>query len=892
MTTRRSSDASDASDQRQWVGPSSDPSRRLTDEIVTALSDHYRIERELGRGAMGSVYLASDVRHHRKVAVKILRSDIASLLGVDRFLLEIRTTAALQHPNIVPLYDSGEVAGRPYYVMPLVEGGSLRTLLTRDGPLPITRVGQIIREIAAGLDFAHQFGIIHRDVKPENILLQEGRPLIADFGIALAPRGDGEERLTETGFSVGTPAYMSPEQATGERRLGPETDVYSLGCVCHELLTGEPPVNGPERWAAQAKRQGRSVASGSTIRKVPEALHRAIDWAMAFDPADRPQTAAAFADAVVGAMPTPSRWASGWRWKLARTTTLIALLAMLSIVGGFLGWRSLRSPAPPSIGAVRQITHESGVEIEPSLAPDGRTIAYAGGTPSRVYVRQAGGRPIGLTADSGPAQRRPRWSPDGSRIAFDAGRQVFIVPALGGTPRLVVANGWNPTWSPDGRRIAFALADTIFTTAVDDGSPARLALVPQPAELAWSPDGRWVALTSGNDAWDGITQIGNIAQSRVVLVRVADGRVVHLTDRASMNVAPVWSPNGKEVLFISNRDGVRDVYVVSIAGDGTPLGSPTRLSTGINAHTIALSRSGEQLVFAAYHARVNIWSVPVDPKRSRGLMDARPLTTGSQAIEGIAVSADHRWVYFTSDRTGNSDIWRIPSGGGDAVQLTNDPGDDFAPEPSPDGKWVAFYSLRSGTRDIWLMPTGPGQPLRLTDDPGDEYAPHWSPDGESLCYGQRSSNHGNSARLLRRTASGWGAPIILPGGTGAENNVPGCAGWTPDGQHLVVQEQGQIALLPVDGGQLRVIYTPDPARGRPIPLYAQVEPTSGAVYFRHEAGIMVLPPGARDPRELLRFDDPARQPTRIEMDVDGQRIYFSLGDPQSDLFLAQLLVRR
>src|SRR5512134_2614664 len=225
-----------------------------TARLTAALSDRYRIERELGAGGMATVYLAHDVRHDRRVALKVLRPELSAILGSQRFLAEIKTTANLQHPHILSLFDSGEADGLVFYVMPYVEGESLRDRLRREHQLPVDDAVRIAREVADALQYAHGHGIVHRDIKPENILLHGGHAMVADFGIALAAsRSDGGTRMTETGMSLGTPHYMSPEQAMGEREITPKADIYALGCVLYEMLAGEPPFTGPTAQAIVAR---------------------------------------------------------------------------------------------------------------------------------------------------------------------------------------------------------------------------------------------------------------------------------------------------------------------------------------------------------------------------------------------------------------------------------------------------------------------------------------------------------------------------------------------------------------------------------------------------------------------------------------------------------------
>ena len=267
--------------------------------LIEALRDRYEVERELGRGGMAIVYLARDVRHDRLVALKTLRPELAHALGPERFLREIQIAARLQHPNILPLHDSGEAAGLLYYVMPYVEGESLRARLDREGQLPIDDAVHIARQVAAALAYAHDNGVVHRDIKPENILLSSEHALVADFGIARAITEAGGERLTETGLAVGTAAYMSPEQAAAEPRIDGRSDIYSLGCVVYEMLAGQPPYTGPTAQAVLARKLTDPVPPLRTVREsVSLALQQTVQRAIARTPADRFATATRFAEAL------------------------------------------------------------------------------------------------------------------------------------------------------------------------------------------------------------------------------------------------------------------------------------------------------------------------------------------------------------------------------------------------------------------------------------------------------------------------------------------------------------------------------------------------------------------------------------------------------------------
>src|SRR5512138_2220747 len=257
--------------------------------LAAALSDRYRIERELGQGGMATVYLAHDLKHRRRVAIKVLRPELAAVIGADRFLREIRTIATLQHPHILGLIDSGQMDGTAYYVMPFVDGESLRDRLRREKQLPVAEAVRIAGEVAAALDYAHRHGVIHRDIKPENVLLHDGAALVADFGIALAvSSAGGGSRMTETGMSLGTPHYMSPEQAMGEREITGRSDVYALGAVTYEMLVGEPPFTGPTAQAIVAKVMSAEPAALSAQRRsVPPAVEDAVLMALSKLPADR-----------------------------------------------------------------------------------------------------------------------------------------------------------------------------------------------------------------------------------------------------------------------------------------------------------------------------------------------------------------------------------------------------------------------------------------------------------------------------------------------------------------------------------------------------------------------------------------------------------------------------
>jgi serine/threonine-protein kinase len=429
--------------------------------LNSALTGRYRIARELGGGGMAMVYLARDERHDRDVALKVLRPELAAVIGAERFLNEIKTTANLQHPHILPLHDSGNVNGTVWYVMPSVEGESLRDRLTRETQLPVDDALQVAREVASALDYAHRHGVIHRDIKPENILLHDGRAMVADFGIALAvSRTEGGTRITETGMSLGTPHYMSPEQALGERTIDARTDVYALGTVLYEMLTGEPPFTGPSAQAIVAKVMNAVPAPVTATRPtVPAFVEHAVMRALNKLPADRFRSAADFAAALQGpgsASTAEYQSSAGVRAtpKRSRRNALITATPW-AIAAAALSWAIIASLPPPAASdtrvtaavlplEIRENSDRPNNEIGPpiSLAPDGSFLVYVGSDPEMAGATALWKRPLdGLDVTVIPGTRGAFWpivSADNRSIIFqtNAGNlsQLWEVAVDGGLP--------------------------------------------------------------------------------------------------------------------------------------------------------------------------------------------------------------------------------------------------------------------------------------------------------------------------------------------------------------------------------------------------------------------------------------------------------------------------
>jgi hypothetical protein len=386
----------------------------VPESLRRALADRYRLDREVGRGGMATVYLARDLKHDRDVALKVLHSELAASLGAERFLREIRVTATLQHPHILPLFDSGEAGGVLYYVMPYVEGGSLRERLRREGPLPRDAMLTLIRQVAAALDYAHGRGVIHRDIKPENILLHRNEAVVADFGIARAvASASAREALTRSGFPLGTPGYMSPEQASGSQRLDGRTDVFALACVAYEMLVGEP----PEMWPMDdAARLGRflevSARHRERLDRLPGRLEQVLVRALAMRPQDRFPSACAFADALA-AVAEPS-----------------ALLPEAEVRRVLDRAAELQRDQPTSSGAltmgqVEQIAAEVGIEP--------------------AYVRAAVAKPI---VEPGDKQLRVVREARCEATAADLEHVAATIQNHLGLPGHVSIFGGSLTWSP------------------------------------------------------------------------------------------------------------------------------------------------------------------------------------------------------------------------------------------------------------------------------------------------------------------------------------------------------------------------------------------------------------------------------------------------------------
>jgi len=711
--------------------------------LAAALVDRYRLERELGAGGMATVYLAHDLRHDRKVAVKVLRPELAAVIGAERFLAEIKTTAALQHSHILPLFDSGQADGFLFYVMPYVEGESLRDRLKRERELPVDDAVRLAKEVASALDYAHRHGVIHRDIKPENILLQDGQALVADFGISLAVSQAGASRMTETGLSLGTPSYMSPEQATGERLLDSRADVYSLGCLLYEMLVGEPPHTGPSVQAVIAAVVTKEPERlGARRPSVPANVEYAVHKALSKLPADRFATAEAFSKALSepvtsATMATMHGYAGAARPSNKRLVSILAAALLLAIALGAWGWLRPRAQTFMSrfVLFLRADDAVSGGANggHVAISPDGRRIVYVGRgeATTRLMMKE-------------PGQINP--------------------VALQGTD-----NASNPFFSPDGRQLGFVVnGTTVRILPLDAGSPLTLT------DRANTTAGDW-----GSDNYVYFETDYGLAR-----IRATGGSTdtVFAMPKSAHMVGTEWPvvlPGAKAILYRIRREG-QAPQDYEIAVQPLPKGEPHTLLRGVCAR---YSPSGHLLVVTSDG---KLLLVPFDVKKLALTGPPVALYEGLASDPfhcQVALSETGTLIYQTAGRQSTREmVWVTRDGLAAPVDSQWKPdGNIGSPALSPNGTQIALEMVLSGKSDIWVkqLPRGPFSRLTFSDTI--HVRPSWSADGSKVLF---LSDRGDGTGVAQaRRADGVGdAANILPVTHGYGQVIQ-----SPDGQWLVLR---------------------------------------------------------------------------------------------------------
>jgi tRNA A-37 threonylcarbamoyl transferase component Bud32 len=697
-----------------------DPLARL----AAALADRYRIERELGQGGMATVYLAEDLRHDRKVALKVLKPELAAVIGAERFVVEIKTTAALQHPHILPLFDSGTADGFLYYVMPFIDGETLRSKLDRETQLGIDEAVHITTAVADALDYAHRHGVIHRDIKPENILLHDGRPMVADFGIALALSAAAGGRMTETGMSLGTPHYMSPEQATAEKEITARSDVYSLGSVLYEMLTGDPPHTGSSAQQIIMKIVTDTARPVTELRKsVPTNVAAAVAKALEKLPADRFASAAEFGAALANpgftiAGGSVGGVTGGGSAGVPRRT--VAAVGLVLLVAALWGW--LRRPAPPAVSRyqvlVKSTAFSPGIMGRHlALSPDGATMVFVDTIGGRQLWIKERDRVEALPLTGAARGLAPRFSPDGEWVAFVAEGKLKKVPRVGGSAvTLGDSASSSIAWLDDGTILYRGMvgSNTMLHAVTSDGAPRG----------EWHDSlfhGGFVTfldgLPGGRGALVSVCSPGCV-ESRLVALDMRSGAIHEVMG----DVLSAWSVGDDRVVFVRPDGGVFagafDAAQFRFRSPPVPVLEGVRV--GANTPDIVVARNGTALY-----------------------------VLGGSSVGGAQVQA----VWVTRDGVASpidtSWTWQ---------QFVNSNGLSL----SPDGGRLAVGINESSGQNIWVKQLDAGPLTRLTFEP-QTIRPGWSADGRYVWYGSRDST---GLRLVRRRADGTGTPetILDPAG--------------------------------------------------------------------------------------------------------------------------------
>jgi serine/threonine protein kinase/Tol biopolymer transport system component len=715
----------------------------------------YTVERELGSGGMATVYLAHDKKHDRHVAIKILHAELAAMLGPERFLREIRVTANLQHPHILGLIDSGVIGeeggklnGRPYYVMPYVDGESLRQRLDNEHQLPIPDAVRIATEVASALDYAHRHGVVHRDIKPENILLHDGSAVVADFGIALAVTQAGGERMTQSGISLGTPTYMSPEQAMGERAVTPRSDIYSLGAVTYEMLAGEPPFRGATAQAVVAKVMTEEPKPLTAQRRsVPPHVSAAVSHALEKVPADRFASAHEFAEALnnpSSVSAAPPRAVLDAR---NRNPMLIGAASIAVLLLGVTIWALTRPRASNAV--VRyNIAFDSAEALTPDapywgridLSPDGSRIAYLGGPQRQIFIRAR--NQLHATALAGTeGAMTPAFSPDGQQIAFQTFKNIpdlRIVPVSGGPPIIVtdsMVSVAGMSWGRDGY---------IYS---DGPGPAPLSRVEakQGAVPKWftvldtakgEVDHTWPdVLPNAKGVVFSVKFIAKGGQSQRVKFAIAVAEIPSGKHHVILNdaLSARYSPSGHLLYVTANKTLMIvpfDQNAMRITGEATPLVQGVRV--GPFGSTDVVVASNGTLMYGTNAERLNrelIWVT-----RDGKVQSADPDWGGG--FIGPALSRDGKELAVSVRRSAEaSDIWIKHLDSGSKFKLTLEGLDNFGVGWTPDSKQVTYASRTAGFFGIWTKRAdGSGPALPVVAVKSDLFNPTWSADGKWVVF--------------------------------------------------------------------------------------------------------------------------------------------------------------
>ncbi len=786
----------------------------ITPRLTAAIADRYRLERRLGEGGMATVYLARDLRHERNVALKVLRPELAAVLGGDRFVQEIRTTANLQHPHILPLFDSGTADGFLYYVMPFVDGETLRTKLNRETQLGVDEAVRITREVADALDYAHRHGVIHRDIKPENILLHDGRATVADFGIALAVSAAAGGRMTETGLSLGTPHYMSPEQATAKKDLDSRSDIYSLGSVLYEMLTGDPPHTGASAQAIILKIVADEARPVVELRKwVPPHVAAATAKALERLAADRFETAKAFADALANPAFTwhPADARTSWGgerglfWKRATlgATAIAAGMTALALWGWF---------RPTSLPA-----HSPGGFFTVELPP-------------------------GVTLPLDPEQPVLALSPDGTRLVFvgeaHGSRQLYVRDLVGpvALPIDGTENASGPFWSPDGAWITFFSGGMIKRVAVGGGAPLAIHAATEPTVnrgATWITNDRLVYAASPNSGLSQGTTVGERPQGH-------DDWAYVTTDINAPYAWPSALPGGRRVLFTDVVGDTPDrslICVLSLADK--------KVSTIVNGGTTARYSATGHLLFVRSGS---LYATLFDADHATASGAERKILDGvivePNGVAQYAVSGTGTLAYIAGPVVTREFelVWVDRSGG--AVTLRDDGREYSFPRLSPDGTRLAVTSPTGSNYDVWILDLLRGSLQPVTTAPGEDFEPVWNPDGTRVA--MSSEPEGEEGPGLAWT-TGPDFSLAFPLSTPGIGNWEFPTSWSPDGKYVAFTRRRadaaiDVEMLPTSGPASPIAFASDPPSeygamfnpNRQLPYVAYVSDVSGReeVYVR------------------------------------------------------------